>query len=197
MKKLKFLLLSVGLLILTSCDVNDTENQDVYSAFSLAVGNKYSFKHSSQTIGSPNVATWFTSRQILSDTLVNGEKYFVFDDGMKLRSNQDIVYQLVNGSEIVYFSFNTNVGDTILFENNNYTLKEIRTSNDFFGESLLLYTISNEIFTPDSVVQYSFSKKFGVLDYNRNYSNTITNFYLDGAVIENIGYGRLKKRSGM
>ena len=51
MKKLKFLLLSVGLLILTSCDVNDTENQDVYSAFSLTVGNKYSFKHSSQTIG--------------------------------------------------------------------------------------------------------------------------------------------------
>ena len=72
------------------------------------------------------------------------------------------------------------------------SLKEIRTTSDFFGESLSLYTISNAIFSPDSVVQYSFSKKFGVLDYNRTYSNTITNFYLDGAIIENTGYGRLK-----
>jgi len=84
MKKLSFFFILAGVWILNSCDVNDTENQDVSSAFSLAVGNNYSFKHSSQIIGSSNVATWFTSEQILSDTLVNGEQYFVFDDGMKL-----------------------------------------------------------------------------------------------------------------
>jgi len=179
-------------MILNSCDVNDTENQEIASVFSLAVGNKYSFKHSSQIIGSPNVSTWFTSKQILSDTLINGKEYFVFDDGMKLRSDAKIVYQLVNESEIIYFSFNVNVGDTVVFENGDYILNEIRTSNDFFGESFLLYTISNEIFSSDSVIQYSLSKKFGVVDYNRNYSNTITNFYMDGAIIKNIGYGRLK-----
>ncbi|HSW55647.1 MAG TPA: hypothetical protein VLH59_11220 [Ignavibacteriaceae bacterium] len=192
MKKLKIFILFVVILILSSCDVNDTENQKITSAFSLAVGNKYCFRHSSQIIGSPNVTSWFTSKQILSDTLIDSKQYFVFDDGTKLRSDKNIVYQFVNGLEIVYFSFNVNVGDIILFENNNYSLKEIRTSNDFFGESLSLYTISNEIFNPDSTVQYSFSKKFGVVDYNRNHSNTITNFYLDGAVIKNLGYGRLK-----
>ena len=86
------------------------------SAFSLAVGNRYSFRHSSQIIGSPNVSTWFTSNQILSDTLVNGKQYFVFDDGMKLRADEKTVYQLENGSEIVYFSFNVSVGDTVVFE---------------------------------------------------------------------------------
>ncbi len=131
MKKLKLFSLFVFLLILNSCDVNDTENQEVTSAFSLAIGNKYSFKHSSRIIGSPNVSTWFTSQQILSDTMVNGKQYFVFDDEMKLRADEKIVYQLVNGSEIIYFSFNVNVGDTLVFENGNYTLKEIRTSNDF------------------------------------------------------------------
>ncbi len=192
MKKLKLVSLFIFSLVLSACDVNDTENQEVTSAFSLAVGNKYSFRHSSQIIGSPNVSTWFTSAQIVSDTLANGKQYFVFDDGMILRANEKTVYQLVNGSEIIYFSFNVSVGDTVVFKNGDYTLKEIRTTNDFFGESLSLYTISNAIFSPDSVVQYSFSKKFGVLDYNRNHSNTITNFYLDGAIIKNIGYGRLK-----
>ncbi len=187
-----FSLIFIGLLSLYSCDVNDTENQNDSLAFSLAVGNKYSFSHSSRIIGSPNVATWFTSQQILSDTMVNGKQYFVFDDGKKLRSDENTVYQLVNSSDIIYFSFNTNVGDTVLFEDNYYALKEIRTSNDFFGESLLLYTISNEIFSPDSVMQYSFSKKFGVVSYNRNHSNTRTTFYLDGAIIINVGYGRLK-----
>jgi len=192
MKRLNFFSLFVVIMILNSCDVNDTENQEIASVFSLAVGNKYSFKHSSQIIGSPNVSSWFTSKQILSDTLINGKEYFVFDDGMKLRSDAKIVYQLVNESEIIYFSFNVNVGDTVVFENGDYILNEIRTSNDFFGESFLLYTISNEIFSSDSVIQYSLSKKFGVVDYNRNYSNTITNFYMDGAIIKNIGYGRLK-----
>lgn len=192
MKKLKLFSLFIFLLTLGSCDVNDTENQEVTSAFSLAVGNRYSFNHSSQIIGSPNVSTWFTSNQIVSDTLVNEKQYFVFDDGMILRADEKTVYQLINGSEIIYFSFNVNVGDTVLFENSDYTLKEIRTSNDFFGESLALYTISNAIFRPDSVVQYSFSKKFGVVDYNSTYSNRRTNFYLDGAIIKNIGYGRLK-----
>lgn len=192
MKKLKFFVMFSLTLILMSCDVNDTENQEVTSAFSLAVGNKYSFSHSSRIIGSPNVSTWFTSKQILSDTLVNGRQYYVFDDGMLLRSDEKTVYQLLNGSEIIYFSFNVSVGDTVTFENGDYTLKEIRTTSDFFGERLSLYTISNAIFSPDSVVQYSFSKKFGVVDYNRTYSNTITNFYLDGAIIKNTGYGRLK-----
>jgi len=192
MNKYKLVSIFIFSLILSSCDVNGTENQEVTSAFSLAVGNKYSFKHSSQIIGSPNVSTWFTSKQILSDTLVNGKQYFVFNDGMKLRADEKIIYQLVNGSEIIYFSFNANIGDTIVFENSDYVLKEIRTTKDFFGESLSLYTISNAIFSSDSVVQYSFSKKFGVVDYNRTHSNNVTNFYCDGAIIKNIGYGSLK-----
>ena len=192
MKKLKLFSLFILLFALGSCDVNDTENQEVTSAFSLSIGNKYSFNHSSQIVGSPNVATWFTSKQIISDTLVNGKQYFIFNDGMLLRADEKVVYQLINGAEIIYFSFNVSVGDTVAFEEATYTLKEIRTTNDFFGERLSLYTISNAIFSPDSVVQYSFSNKFGILDYNRTYSNTTSNFYLDGAIIKNIGYGRLK-----
>ena len=193
MKKIILFSLQLWLLLFSqSCDVNEPENQNETIAFSLSVGNKYSFRHSSHIIGSPNFASWFTSKRILSDTLVNGTQYFVFDNGLKLRADEKIVYSLNSGSENIYFSFNTNVGDTITFESNRYLLKEIRTSNNFFGESHLLYTLSNEAFSPDSIVRYSFILKFGLVDFNRHYSNIINSFYLDGAIIKDVGYGRLK-----
>ena len=193
MKKIILFSLLLWLLLFSqSCDVNEPEKQNETIAFSLSVGNKYSFKHSSQIIGSPNVATWFTSKRILSDTLINGTQYFVFDNGSKLRADEKTVYSYEDGLENIYFTFNSNVGDTITFESNKYLLKEIRTSNDFFGESHLLYTLSNEAFSPDSIVQNSFIRKFGLVDFNRRYSNIIYSFFLDGVILNNNGYGRLK-----
>ena len=193
MKKIiLFSILFLQLFIIQSCDVNESDKIIDETPFTLSVGNKYSFSHSTRVINDPNSTSWFTSDQIIKDTLANGMKYFVFDNGLKLRADDKIVYSLVNNSDKIYFSFNSSVGDTILFDNHNYTLKKFRTSNDFFGESLLLYTISNEIFAADSIIQYSFSKKFGVVDYSLHYVNTINSFYLDGAVLNNVAYGRLK-----
>ena len=193
MKKLiLYSFLFLQLFLIQACDVNESNKIIDPTPFSLSVGNKYHFSHSTRVINDPNSTSWFTSDEIIKDTLANGMKYYVFADGLKLRADEKIVYSLLNDSDKIYFSFNSNIGDTILFENHFYTLKEIRTSNDFFGESLILYTISNEIFSPDSIIQYSISKKFGIVDFSLGYVNTIKSFYLDGAIINNIAYGRLK-----
>jgi len=185
--KISFLL---SFLILSSCNVNNPMDLELDPAFSLAVGNKYIFDNSGYTIGSPYLANYFTYKLIISDTIANGKQYFVFDDGMMLRSERNTVYQLLNGSERIYFSFDVEVGDIVIFEGLPYLVKEIET-RDIFDQRTKVITIIHANFSPDSRIQYSFARKFGLLSYHHINSNSVLNSNLMGAIINGTVYGRI------
>jgi|YNPMSStandDraft_1061717.scaffolds.fasta_scaffold06758_2 hypothetical protein len=102
---------------------------------------------------------------------------------MILRAEQNTVYQLVNGKEIVYFSFDVDVGDIVIFEGSPYLVKKIEIW-DVFDERANVYTIVNVNSRPDTIVQYSFSRKFGLLGYHRTYLNYVETSNMIGAIIK-------------
>ena len=157
---------------------------------SLALGNKYMFSHSSQLDGSPNSSSWFTFKNIISDTMINEKTYYKFDDGSILRSDENAVYSFNYSEEKIYFNFKVKVGDIISFENQNLEVTEIVNEN-IFGENVLVVKFSNQFSATDTLFSYSFSKKYGVCSSSFKVKGYSTGYYLDGAIIDNVALGRL------
>jgi hypothetical protein len=158
----------------------------VYSV-SFDVGNGYLWQHAKIGIGT--VFFWNTTTTITSDTTIAGRTYFAFSTGELLRSSRDTVYAWSNGTEVIWYRLNVNVGDTVPFIGHRFLVTEVRWE-PVFGDTQRTVTVLNSSISHGTNVAYGFySSKFGCLLLQRHQGLNDTTTSLLGAQIAGRRYG--------
>jgi len=136
------------------------------------------------------VYSWFTYKNIISDTVINDYTYFKIDDGNLIRSGDNTIYSYDDSKESIYFNFNVKVGDVVSFENRDLKVTELKIEN-IFGENVQKITVSNQFSSSDTLISYSFTKKYGIYSSLFKISGSSSRYYLAGAIIDSVAFGRL------
>ncbi len=184
------------LLLLFGCK-KDFSPQELLS-FDFEVGNIYKYHAIWQENEELLMDNYFYV-EITGDTIINGKKYFIFNNTIYNRFEDNIIYHYsYDGSEEIVFDFNVNEGDTIYFNYNYYMVKSIE-EDKILNIVQKKYILENETV---SIVQndtlrymnkYEYSTKFGYSYSLKEYFNN--NGYgkrrevLVGAKIKNRYYG--------
>lgn len=158
-----------------------------FSGVSFAVGNAYRW-HYTKITNQGNMSLWDEIDRIVSETTIDGLRYFVFSGGKMLRSTDHAVLSFDGDSVSVYYRFDVTAGQTVPFLGSVLAVGVVDTGS-VFGETQEVVTVSSQSLSAGAIDEASYSTRFGPLVINRSEPGSVTRGVLVGARLDTVNYG--------
>ena len=154
-------------------------------AIRLAVGDRYYFWYW-YTVGTIGVDGG-ESKEILADTTIGQQRYWVFSSGEILRTSPTIVYRWRGSADALYYRFDVHVGDTTVFDSHQVRVVSIAEST-LFGGTRTVIAVSNSALPHDTIYEATFTRKYGVLHTMKSFGDQTWSKNLQAVSFDSIIY---------
>ena len=178
--------------------INETENtiNEPASIISLQVGNKYNYYWSIGSFKLQYGDHGEHKNMIISDTIINGKKYFMFDrgtfrfdEGKFVRIEEKKVIHWDDNQDKVLYDFSVSIGDTVYYGSYVLTVDSIDSAEMYYNVPKELTVFSSSIIDSTHSLYYSYCTKFGFRDFTEISGDLISSVSLFGCILDNEIYG--------
>jgi len=191
MQHMKKSLLALVICSLLSCteELSTTPGDPQQPVVQFSIGNLYEFYY--QDFDGVAVYSGAERKEIVADTIIQNETFYVFNSLEILRSSNRAVFIWIGGVEIEWYRFDVATGDTVSFMGRQVVVTSVR-QEPVFNESRRVIRVSDAAFSPETTRTARYSFKFGLLHTQTYYPIGDSWTDLTGAQLDSTKYGNMR-----